>query len=310
MPELDLEEQLSGFAREHGFRGKGPLCVALVTTQHAKDKGLPLDPAELVTAGGGQVAGLGKGAVQAILARHDIVRVLAAEGGRTSRGSLGNMREYVAFLNALEAQVDLNAVEAYWIQQVKEFFAANPFRINLDPSTGIRAVVRDLIEQALEREREVPGVQYAGAVLQHLVGATLECALGPGSIDHNSFSTADAPQGRVGDFAVEDVAIHVTKLPGEAVVERCRDNLEAGLRPLIVTRGRFSAIINDHARRHTIEDRIDVFEIGQFVALYVYQLGTYGSQGRRSTLDRIVRRYNEIVDNVETDPSLKIDYGA
>lgn len=117
-----LHELLSSFARAYGFRGKGPLCVALVTTQHAKEKGLPLDPEQLVTPGGGQVAGLGKSAVQSILSRHGISRTLAAEGGRTSRGSLGNMREYVRFLNTLDAEVDLDAVEAYWIERVRAFF--------------------------------------------------------------------------------------------------------------------------------------------------------------------------------------------
>ena len=220
------------------------------------------------------------------------------------------MTEYVRFLNALGAEVDLDAVEGYWIERVREFFAAKPFRISLDPSASVRAVIRDLIEQAVEREREVTGVHYAGAVLQHLVGATLDCSSRLEPIEHNSFSTADAPQGRVGDFAVGDAAIHVTMLPGEAVVERCRDNLEAGLRPVIITRGPGSAVAHELARRHTIEGRIDVFEIGQFVALNVYQLGAYVAEGRRSTLDSIVRRYNEIIDTVETDPSLKIDFRA
>ena len=103
------QEELAAFTAEKSFRGKGPISVALVVTQHAKTMGLPLNPDILITEGGGQVLGLGKGAVQAILKRHGIDRVLAAEGGRTSRGSLGNMREYVAFLNALsrKASVDL-----------------------------------------------------------------------------------------------------------------------------------------------------------------------------------------------------------
>ena len=310
MSDSTLEERLSAFSEEHGFRGKGPVCVGLVITQRAKDQGLPLDPAQLVTAGGGQVKGLGRGPVQSILARHGIDRLFAAEGGRTSRGSLGNMAEYVRFLNAQGADVDLDALEAYWIDRVREFFAAKPFRISLDPSASVRAVIRDLIEQAAEREREITGVHYAGAVLQHLVGATLDCSPGLGSIEHNSFSTADAPQGRVGDFSVGDAAIHVTMLPGEAVVERCRDNLEAGLRPVIITRGPGSAVAHELARRHTLEGRIDVFESGQFVALNVYQLGAYVTEGRRSTLGSIVQRYNEIIDDVETDPSLKIDLRA
>jgi hypothetical protein len=104
------KKDLTAFTADRAFRGKGPLSVALVITQHARKYGLPLDPEKLVTEGGGQVLGLGKGAVQAILKKHGITRVLASEGGRTSRGSLNNMREYVAFLNGLGKKVDLDAI--------------------------------------------------------------------------------------------------------------------------------------------------------------------------------------------------------
>ena len=83
----DLQAALARFTKENKFRGKGAICVALVVTQHARNS-LPLDSKLLVTEGGGQVLGLGKGAVQAVLAKHGIDRILSAEGGRTSRGSL------------------------------------------------------------------------------------------------------------------------------------------------------------------------------------------------------------------------------
>ncbi len=136
----DLQEALIAFNKERKFTRKGPLCVALVVTQHARKMGLPLDPDKLLTEKGGQVLGLGKGAVQAVLKRHDITRVLAAEGGRTSRGSIDNMREYVAFLNAQAEmkQVDLDVIEAFWIQRVHEFFSAKPFKIRLDASRSLR----------------------------------------------------------------------------------------------------------------------------------------------------------------------------
>jgi hypothetical protein len=203
--------------------------------------------------------------------------VLASEGGRTSRGSLANMREYVAFLNGLQekGKVDLDAVEAFWIERVHEFFAGKPFKIKLDASRSLRTVVRDVFAQAVERQKTAPGVYYAGAVLQHLVGAKLDCALGKGSVQHNSFSTADAPGARVGDFFIGDVAIHVTTSPGEAVIEKCREN--------------------------------DIFEIEQFVALNLYELGRFGAEGRRTAVTNLVERYNEIVEEFETDPSLKIE---
>lgn len=306
----DLRSALQAFNKERQFGRKGPLCVALVITQHARRMGLPLDPDNLLTDGGGQVLGLGKGAVQAVLNRHGITRVLAAEGGRTSRGSIGNMREYVAFLNGLAGtdSVNLDAVEAFWIERAHEFFSAKPFKIRLDASRSLRTLVRDVIEQAEERQRNTPGMQYAGAVLQHLVGAKLDCALGAGNFEHNSFSTSDAQSGRAGDFFIGDVAIHVTTSPGEAVIGRCRDNLNDGHRPLIVTTARGLTAAEVLAENAGLGDRIDVFEVEQFLALNLYELGKFAAEGRRVAVGDVVTRYNEIVEEVETDPSLKIDF--
>ena len=232
-----LVKALNEFASERNFKGKGALCVALVVTRHASEKGLPLDPEALITEGRGQVLGLGKAAVQSVLIHHGIERVLAAEGGRTSRGSLNRMREYVTFLNHLheEIGVDLDEIEKYWVECVRTFFAAKPFTIKMDASRGLRHVIRDILAQAVERQKDAPGMHYAGALLQHLVGAKLDCALGTGKLVHNSFSTADAPGNRIGDFSIGDVAIHVTTAPGEAVIERCRRNLDGGYKPILVT---------------------------------------------------------------------------
>jgi len=304
-----LREALEAFTSEQRFKGKGPLCVALVITQHARNLGLPLDPDSLVTEGGGQVLGLGKGSVQTVLKRYDIERVLAAEGGRTSRGSLNNMREYVAFLNDLEGKgiAKLDEIEAYWIECVHAFFAGKPFTIKLDAARSLRHVVRDILDQAVERQKSAPGMYYAGAVLQHLVGAKLDCALGPGKFEHNSFSTADAPGQRAGDFFVGDVAIHVTTSPGEAVIDRCRENLDDGYKPVLVTTQRGMTVAEGLADNRGLADRIDIFEIEQFVALNLYELGGFAADGRRVAVADLVKRYNEIVENVETDPSLKIE---
>lgn len=305
----DLKEALNAFTAEHKFKGKGALSVALVVTQHARSMGLPLDPEALVTEGGGQVLGLGKGAVQAVLKRHGIERVLASEGGRTSRGSLNRMREYVVFLNELHNKglLDLDAIEAHWIEGVHAFFAGKPFTIKLDASRSLRHVVRDILEQAIERQKDAPGMYYSGAVLQHLVGAKLDCALGQGKFEHNSFSTADAPGQRAGDFFVGDVAIHVTTSPGEAVIERCRENLNDGYKPLLVTMQRGMTVAEGLADNKGLADRIDIFEIEQFVALNLYELGEFAADGRRVAVTDVVNRYNEIVEDVETDPSLKIE---
>jgi hypothetical protein len=168
--------------------------------------------------------------------------------------------------------------------------------------------VRDVLAQAEDRQKTAPGVYYAGAVMQHMVGAKLDCALGDGQFEHNSYSTSDQQSGREGDFFVGDVAIHVTTSPTEALIERCRDNLNDGIRPVLVTGQRGLILAEGLADNAGLSDRIDVFEVEQFVALNLYELGKFTAEGRRIAVSDFVARYNEIIEEVETDPSLKIEF--
>ena len=317
---LDISEALRTFAAKHRFDNKGRLCVALVVTQHARKFGLPLSPESLLTTGGGQVQGLGRGTVQKILKRHGIHRVLAAEGGRTSRGSIKSMRAYVSFLNAQaeRGDPDLDLVESFWISRVQQFFEGKPFTLTLDPSHGLRTAMGDVLRQAtLRQERVGSGTMYAGAVMQHLVGAKLEVALGMGAIqhsrfalriEHHSFSTADAPGGRQGDFVAGDVAIHVNTAPSEAEIERCRENLSEGLSVMLITTKKEMAAAEAMAEARALADRLDILEIEQFLALNLYEWGAFDSHGRKDAVHRLVDAYNAIIEEVETDPSLKIEF--
>ncbi len=221
------------------------------------------------------------------------------------------MRKYVALLNELNHAgiADIDRIEEYWIERVHAFFSGKPFNLRLDASRGLRHVVRDVLAQATERQWNAPGMHFAGAVLQHLVGAKLDCALGNEKCEHNSFSTADAPGGRVGDFCVDDVAIHVTMAPSEAVVERCRENIDDGYRPILITIQNGVAVAEGLAGNMGLAERIDIFEIEQFVALNLYEMGQFQADRRRVAVDTLIDRYNEIIEAVETDPSLRIEIG-
>ena len=167
--------------------------------------------------------------------------------------------------------------------------------------------MRYVLSQAEERQRASSGMQFLGAVMQHLVGAKLDCALGPPHLVHNSASTSDQQSGRSGDFSLGDVSIHVTSAPGEAVVQRCADNLEQGRRPILVTRQLGLTVAEALAANIGLAERIDIFEIEQFIALNLYEIGRFAAAGRRVAVEDLVKRYNEIVEEVETDPSLKIE---
>lgn len=305
---MSLDEKLRNFCRENGMKGKGPLAVALVVTRHAKKFGLPLKPDSLLTEGGGQVIGLGKAAVQSILKDHGINRILAEEGGRTSRGSVGNMKKYVGFLNkqAKHGSIDLEFVENWWTERVKEYFAAKPFVLHFDASKSLRAIIRDLIGQAERRQTQSSGATYVGTMLQHLVGAKLDLLL-ESPIKHHGASVADEASGKESDFVVADVAIHVTTSPTEALIRKCKRNLDSSLKPIIITTQKGVLLAEGLAEQTNIAERLDIFEAEQFLAGNFYEIGKFAQSGRRTTAEQLIEQYNKIIDVCETDPSLKID---
>ncbi len=305
-----LLDQLLEFKEANGVTNKGWLCVALVVTRHAKAGGLPLEHSKLVTDGGGQVLGLGRTAVQAILGEHGMTKVLSKEGGRTSRGSIGNMKLYAAFLNGLhEAGIlDLEAVEKWWIDQVKVFLKGKPFVLRLDSAKSIRSIVTGLLNQAIERQKQDRGATYAGTMMQHLVGAKLDVILG-GGVEHHGASVADDGIGREGDFLLGDTAIHVTTAPSELLIQKCVQNISGGLRPLIISLGARCSVAEGLADNLEIGDRVDVLEVTQFLSSNIHEHGRFEQNGRRASFEEIIKRYNEIVDLHETDPSLRISIG-
>ncbi len=308
----ELRSALNRFAREYPVTNKGPLSVGLAVTRQARDMAFPLDPELLLTEKRGQVRGLGKAGVQRILSDHGVSRVLAEEGGRTSRGSIDRMRQCVVFLNELHARelLDLKAIEAWWVDRVRAFFAARPFVLKYDASRSLRFIVRSVLEQARSRQSENPGQTTLGTVLQHLVGAKLTVLLPEEPVDLHGASVADEADSRPGDFVVGDVAIHVTTAPGEALLRKCKRNLNGGFRPLLITLDKGATVAEGLAEREGLAGRVDIFDAEQFLAGNLYEIGRFAPEGRRATAADLVEAYNRIVDACETDPGLRIHFGG
>ena len=309
LPEPALTSALLTYKTKNGITGKGQIATLIYASRLARRAGLPFDVlGGITTEGEGQVKGLGKAAVQAILADYGIGRVLAEEGGRTSRGSLGNIRNFLNFLNELlnVGEVDTAAVEAWWIEQAKHFFNAKPFSLRFETGKSLRSVLRDLLAQARKRQDEGAGTMFVGAMLQHLIGAKLALALPDVIIAHNGFSVADGPTGRSGDFEIGNASLHVTTTPGEAVVRKCAANLSAGRHPIIVTVHDMLPAADAFAAAQGISDRLDVLDAEQFLVANLHELGGFRSDQRRLTIEALIDKYNEIVNAQETDPSLRI----
>jgi hypothetical protein len=306
-------KKLETLCKDHPkFLNRGGLCVALVVTETARYRGVPLDPEDLRTDEGGQVAGLGKAAVQKILEAHGITKVLAEEGGRTSRGSLGLMKAYVTVLNQLRQAktLDLDEALTWWIQKVRAHFASEGPKFHFDTGKSLRANINDLLDQASKLQVTGGGANYVGAMLQHLVGAKLDIVLGQGKLDHYGFSVADHSTDRKADYQIEAVAIHVTTHPTEALVRKCAENINAGLKPLIVTLGEAVRPAEFILKTFELNDRVDVLDAVQFLTANVYERSLFKSAECKVTLAALLARYNAIVDECEADPCLQIKIAA
>lgn len=279
-------------------------------TRRAREEGVPLDPEAQLAASGGQVRGLNGAAGNRILADYGVTRSIGTEVGRTNRGSVALMRGYVAFLNQAhaEGELDLDAFERFWVDQFVARFASQPFKLRREAGLTVQQIVRDLIAQADRRQAESGGAMVTGTVLQHLVGAKLEVALGERlAVAHHSANTSDA-RGRGGDFDLGDTVIHVSTTPGDLLLSKCGDNVAAGLRPIIVTTEDEVEVATKLARRRGLDERVEIYAVEQFVSVNANELGLFAASGIGSTLRAIIERYNAIVERYETDPSLRIEW--
>lgn len=293
----------------HSLTSKGQIASMIYAARLARESKLPFDTKNgIQTEGKGQVKGLGKTSVQKILSGYGISKVLAKEGGRTSRNSLKNIRTFLNYLNRQNKKtpIDTGAIEAWWVEQAKVFFNTKPFTLRFEAGKSLRAVIQDLLAQAKNRQDDTAGIKIVGAMLQHLIGAKLELALPSVPIEHNGFSVADESTGRSGDFEIGSATIHVTTAPGEAVVRKCVDNLHASREPIIVTIREMLPIAEFHAKQFDIESKIDVLDAEQFIVTNLHELGAFKGTQRRMSVEALVDKYNEIVGAHETDPSLKI----
>ncbi len=304
MPPLD--EALREFVRTAHMHGKGSLCVAIAVTRHARVRGLPLRPQDLLTESG-QVVGASQTAVQAILREHGVEGIPADEEGGTRRSSAHRMHMYVDFLNRLHEDgiADLAEIENWWTDRARACFEGGYLTLRTDGGYSLCAAVRDVLLQAEKRELRSPGAAPMGAVLRHLIAAKLELVL-EGRLNCPEACVAEIPTQTACDFAVEDVRIHVVAAPSEALLRKCIENLDAGMRPLIVTTQSGMAVAEGLSEQMGVGHRVDVFEAEEFIAGNLYRLGGFTKDGTAESARRLIEKYNVIVAERETDPALHI----
>jgi len=100
-------------------------------------------------------------------------------------------------------------------------------KFTYDPSRTTWQAIHDLL-------RETKPTGKNGPLAQHLVGAKLSLRFPDDDVRNDSHSTADDQLGRAGDYQVGGTVFHVTVAPMPAVCEKCKVNLDRGLRACLI----------------------------------------------------------------------------
>ncbi|HET6385757.1 MAG TPA: DUF4928 family protein [Armatimonadota bacterium] len=285
---------------------KGTAASALVVLERLRTV-QSLDLAEHTTPGGTQIAGVTAAAVSKILARFGETGPVSKEGGRTNRGLRSNIGRMLQALNDADFSglppeqrtFALDRMQQFLMDQGIDFRSFSQLKPAYDPAQTTWQFIYDLLLAAGKTHKE-------GPVAQHLVGAKLQLRFPNLAIMSESYSTADDQTGRPGDFFVGSTAFHVTVAPAPPVYEKCRHNLEQGLRAYLLVPDRSVVGARQNAEM-AAPGRISVASIEGFVSQNVEEQSTFHYGQLVNGLYALLTVYNRRVSDIEPDRSMMIE---
>ncbi len=285
---------------------RGTIAAALVVLEHLKTN-FDLSLGTHRAKGGSQLRGVSGRAAARILARFGEQRPFLSEGGRTNRGGPGEIETMLVAVASMrlndlpedERVEALTRLQAFLAEKVNEFHSRQRIKISYDSAKTSWQFFRDLLNKAADTGRE-------GPVAQYLVGAKLQLRYPELAIGNESYSTADAQLGRRGDFQLADTAFHVTVAPMPGVYEKCKTNMDLGLRVFLLVPDRVLAGSRQNAEM-VASGRIAVESLESFLSQNIEELSTFSGEQRRQELRRLIDTYNARVNQVENDKSLLLE---
>jgi hypothetical protein len=185
------------------------------------------------------------------------------------------------------------------IKDTEDRLAGLPLKLQCDRHQSPAAWVDSILIAAELRS--------CGVVERHLVGATLQQRHPEIVIPNHPSHAGDVQTGRSGDFPLQSISYHVTVTDGKEAVERCRQNVGAGVHPVLLLPKRNVEKANVYAEIAGIQGRISILALEDFISQNIIEMSTQQQRDFFSTLKAIVDEYNRRLEEAETDMSLKID---
>jgi hypothetical protein len=159
------------------------------------------------------------------------------------------------------------------------------------------------VSSILERAETCQGTLVA----QHLVAATLQRRHPEFQVPNHPGHAANLQTGRTGDFTLNGISYHVTATDGKEAIQRCKQNIETGVHPVLLVPRQYLVRAVVHAENAGIQNRVSVLSIEDFITQNIIELSTGENANFFETLKDIVAEYNRRLEEVETDMSLKIE---
>jgi len=306
-----LDKWYEGLERyQDKLPAKGSIAAALHVLNRIR-KNYDLDIASHVAAGESQITGLSAASLKKALAEFGETRPLSAVAGRSNRGARGDVAALLTAMKALgldakpEALRDnaLKTMQRHIVTAyVSVYFALKRVKATFDGNAITRQFIHTILDNAGQSGK-------AGAIAEYLVGAKLALRFRENAdvrIRNKRFSTSDVQSGFAGDFQIGNTVFHVTVAPMPDLFEKCKANLERGLRVYLLVPDAQVAGARQNAELFAA-GRIAVEAIESFVATNIDEISVFDGEQLKSGFRLLLETYNERVDEVELDKSMLID---
>ena len=224
-----------------------------------------------VAGGESQITGLSAASLRKVLAEFGETRAMSSVGGRSNRGTRGAVAALLAAMKPLglatKPEKDrikvLKAMQQHIVTYyVSRYFSVKRVKATFDVNDATWKFIHSILGNARQSGK-------GGPVAEYLVGAKLSLRFPEKQIRNKQFSASDLQAGYRGDFEIGNTVFHVTVAPMPELFEKCKDNLERGLRVYLLVpdaiaigaaseyrvggwwsnRGRIYRIIRGHKRR-------------------------------------------------------------
>lgn len=298
-----LAEKLQEWLAQEG-NARSTLAGALVVIEKLSEK-CPLTNSAVFTSGGQLIGGRGASLFN-ILKRHGISENFLRDGVTTrSTEKFRRLLEALDYGRSLRNLPDATKGEIFSSlgrlveERIADFFSRQHLKVACDRRCSPLAWVEEILGAARDRSE--------GRVEQHLVGAKLEARLPDAVIGRDSATAGDIQTGRVGDFRTPHAVYHITAAPSSGVIKRCKENLVAGVHPILLVPRTQVERAKGLASDQGIERQISIFAIEDFIAHNIVELAEDKNSDFISTMKRIIDIYNERILEAEVDKSLRIE---